>query len=103
MTIATIDLAQSFGLSETELLRQALLSFLQEKRRQALGEQSEIFARYQASTPAELEAKIVAGEVAEHPGWEDLITTENLAARLEKINTLLAGSPPGHSPEDRLQ
>lgn len=89
MTIATIDLAQSFGLSETELLRQALLSFLQEQRRQVLGEQFEILARYRVNTLAELEAKISSGEAAEHPGWEDLITTENLTARLEEIDAFL--------------
>ncbi len=79
-----------------------LMSLLQEQRSQVFGEQSEILARYQASTLAELEAKIVAGEVAEHPAWEDLIAAENLAARLEKINTLLAWTPPGQAPDDRL-
>lgn len=68
------------------------VSFLQEQRHQVLGQQLEILAHYQVNTPAELEAKIANGEVAEHPGWEDLITTQNLAARLEKIDTLL-GTP----------
>lgn len=66
------------------------VSLLQEQRRQLLREQIEIFARYQVNTSAELEAKIASGEVAEHPGWEDLITTQNLGERLEKIDILLA-------------
>ena len=89
MTIAAERVAESFGLSETELLHQALVSFLQEQRRQVLGEQFEIFARYQVNTLTELEAGIAAGAVAEHPGWEDLITLENLAAQLEKIDDFL--------------
>jgi hypothetical protein len=54
-----------------------------------LGEQFEILAHYRAGTLAELEAKIANGDAAEHPGWEDLITIENLRARLEKIDAFL--------------
>jgi hypothetical protein len=89
VTIAAIEVAQSFGLSESELLRQALASFLQEQRRQVLSEQFEILARYRADTLVELEAKIASGDVTEHPGWEDLITAENLSVRLEKIDVFL--------------
>ena len=89
--------ARTYQVSASELA-----TFLHEQRQQALGEQSEILARYQANTLAELQAKVASGEVAEHPAWEDLITAENLAARLAKINTLLAELPPGHSPEDQL-
>jgi hypothetical protein len=89
MTVAAVEVAESFGLSETELMQQALVSFLQEQRRQVLGERFEILARYRVDTVAGLEAKIAAGDVAEHPGWEDLITAENLGARLEKIDAFL--------------
>lgn len=89
MTIAATDVAKSFGLSESELLHQALISYLQEQRRQVLNEQFEILARHKAGTLTELEAKIANGDAAEHPGWEDLITAENLIARLEKIDAFL--------------
>lgn len=89
MTIGAVEVAESLGLSESELLHQALLSFLQEQRRQVLSEQFEILSRYRADTLADLEAKIVDGEATEHPGWEDLIIVENLVARLEKIDALL--------------
>lgn len=89
MTVAAVEVAESFGLTESELLHQALVSFLQEQRRQVLGERFEIFARYRVDTLAELESKIAGGAVAEHPGWEDLITAENLGARLEKIDAFL--------------
>jgi hypothetical protein len=86
--------ARTYQVSASELA-----IFLREQRRQALDEQSVILDRYQANTLAALQAKIASGEVAEHPAWEDLITVETLAARLAKIDTLLAGLPPGHSPE----
>jgi hypothetical protein len=89
VTVAAVDVAESFGLSESELMRQALVSFLQEQRRQVLSEQFEILARYRVDTLAGLEAKISNGDVTEHPGWEDLITAENLSARLEKIDAFL--------------
>lgn len=76
--VAATEVARSFGLSESELIHQALVSFLQEQRRQVLGEQFEIMAHYRAGTFAELEAKIADGDAVEHPGWEDLITPENL-------------------------
>jgi len=47
-------------------------------------------ARYRVRTIAELEAGIADATVAEHPGWEDLITAENLEARLEEINGYLS-------------
>ncbi len=89
VTIAAVDVAESFGLSETELMRQALASFLHEQRRLVLGEQFEILARYRVDTLGQLEAKIAGGETVEHPGWEDLIIAENLIARLEKIDAFL--------------
>jgi hypothetical protein len=92
VTIAAVDVAESFGLSESELMRQALVSFLQEQRRQVLAEQFEVLARYRADTLAELAAKIANGDVAEHPAWEELITAENLSARLEKIDAFLRSS-----------
>ena len=90
MTVAALEVAESFGLSETELIHQALVSFLQEQRRQVLGERFEILARYRVDTLVELEAKIAAVAMSpQHPGWEDLITVENLGARLEKIDAFL--------------
>lgn len=87
--ISATKIAASFGLSEQDLLRQALISFLREKKRQILQVQLEILARYGVNSVAELEAKIAEGEVAEHPGWEDLIVAENLAARLEELDAYL--------------
>jgi hypothetical protein len=91
MTIATPEIAKSLGLSEPELLQQALRSLLQEKRREVLQARLEILARYQVDTIADLEKLIAQGKVAEHPAWEDLITAENLGVRLEELDAHLRG------------
>lgn len=89
MTVATIEIAQYLGLSEPELMRRALRSFLQEQRRAVLQTRLEILARYRADSIADLEEKIARGDAVEHPGWEDLIVAENLGARLEEIDAYL--------------
>ncbi len=89
MTVATPRIAQFMGLSETELMRKALRSLLLEQRRKVLQTRLEILARYRATSLVDLEQKIADDEVVEHPGWEDLITAENLGARLEEIDGYL--------------
>lgn len=89
MTVAIPNIAQFLGMSEAELMQKALHSLLLEQKRAVLQTRLEILARYRAVDIAELEQKITAGVVAEHPGWEDLITAENLGARLEEIDAYL--------------
>jgi len=83
------QIASSLGLSENELFRQALVSFLLERKRQTLQLMLEILARYHSDSLAELEARIARGDVAEHPAWEDLIAAENLTARLRELDEYL--------------
>ncbi len=104
MAVATTQvnqIASSLGLTEGELFRQALVSFLLEKKRQTLQLKLEILARYNADSPADLEAKIAQGAVAEHPAWEDLIVVENLAARLKELDDYLDDlrNPETHRPQ----
>lgn len=83
------QIASSLGLSENELFRQALVSFLLERKRQTLQLMLEILARYHSDSLAELESRIARGDVAEHPAWEDLIAAENLTARLRELDEYL--------------
>lgn len=89
MTIATPRIAQFLGLTEAELMRKARRSFLLEQRRTVLQARLEILTRYRATSLAELEQKSTDGTVVEHPGWEDLITAENLGVRLEELDAYL--------------
>jgi hypothetical protein len=86
MALPMTNIAHSLGLSEDELMEQALRRFLFEKRREVLQERLEIMARYQVNSIQELEQRIATGQTAEHPGWEDLITVENLETSLEEID-----------------
>ncbi len=86
MALATIDIARSFGLTEAELMEQALRHILLEKRREAMQERLELLARYSVDSLAELEQRIAAGTVVEHPAWEDLVVVENLETSLEELD-----------------
>ena len=94
-------IATSLGLSEDELFRQSLISFLHEQKRQVLQLKLDILARYGAESPMDLETKIAQAVVVEHPAWEDLIVTENLTARLVELNDYLDNlqNPENHRPE----
>ena len=89
VTTTQTKIAVSLGLSESELFRQALVSFLHEKKRQVLQLRLDILARYSADSVTDLESRIAQGIVAEHPAWEDLIVAENLTARLEELDAYL--------------
>lgn len=89
VTTTTTKIATALGLTESELLRQALVSFLHEQKRQVLQHRLNILGRYGADSFQDLESRIVQGVVAEHPAWEDLIVAENLTARLEELDAYL--------------
>ena len=106
MAIATArtkvnEIAVSLGLTEGELFRQALVSFLLEKKRRTLQLRLETLARYGAESVADLESKVAQGIVVEHPAWEDLIVAENLNARLRELNDHLDDlqSPENYRPQ----
>ncbi len=89
MIAATMEIARSFGLTEEELMEQAIRRFLYEKRREILQNKLEILSRYQVDSTEELEQQIATGETVEHPAWEDLITVENLNASLDELDAHL--------------
>jgi len=89
VTATTAKIATALGLTESELFRQALVSFLREQKRQVLQHRLDILARYGADSIADLESRIAKGVVVEHPAWEDLIVAENLTARLEELDAYL--------------
>jgi len=50
----------------------------------------EIMSRYQISSRDEFETKVQDGTIPEHPGWEDLITLENLENAIKKLKMELS-------------
>ena len=89
VTALRTKIAGSLGLTESELSRQALASFLHDKKRQVMQTRLDILTRYGANSFTDLESKIAQGTVAEHPAWEDLIVAENLNARLDELDAYL--------------
>lgn len=89
VTATKTKIAVSLGLTEGELFRQALVSFLHEKKRQVLELRLDILARYGVDSVASLESRITQGAVVEHPAWEDLIVAENLTVRVEELDAYL--------------
>jgi hypothetical protein len=86
---AQARIAESLGLSEGELLRQALESLLRWGKREVMQQRLDILARHSVETVEDLKFKITQGVVAEHPAWEDLITVENLDMRQQEFDGYL--------------
>lgn len=78
-------ISQKYTVSTEEFIRSGIISNLKEKQRLLRIERFEMLARYQASNVEELHQKIVEGQVAEHPGWEDLIEVKNIEQEIEEI------------------
>mgnify|MGYP005865737725 FL=1 len=78
-------ISQKYAVSTEEFIRSGIISNLKEKQRLLRIERFEMLARYQASNVEELDQKIVEGQVAEHPGWEDLIEVKNIEQEIEEI------------------
>lgn len=77
--------SKSLGVRPDELVVRGVKEFLQAQLRACLAEIREVEVRHGVKSFSELEEKIRAGVVEEHPAWEDLIVLENLEERAEKI------------------
>lgn len=62
---------------------------LQTQLRSSSAEINQIKAKYNVKTATELQKKIEKGTAKEHPAWEDLITLENLQAKIREIQPIL--------------
>ena len=87
------EISRDMSLGKDALIEKGVEAFLKEKKRKLKLEMLGILARYKVSSGKELEEKIKAGEIEEHPTWEDLIALENLEAALEKVDGYLRNLP----------
>ena len=78
-------LSKVLGVPPNELVRKGLEELLETQLRTCFAEITEIKARYEVKSIAELEKKIEKGTIDEQPAWEDLIVLENLEERAKKI------------------
>lgn len=82
-------ISQYVEMDRESLLEKGVEAFLKERRRDLMLERYQILSRYEISKTQELKHKIEAGEVDEHPAWEDLITLENLDDAIDNLNEYL--------------
>ena len=74
--------AADTGITIDKLTVSGFLALLREKRRKIMIDKLDILVRYDVASADELETKIRAGKIPEHPAWEDLILLENLETSL---------------------
>ncbi|MDO9517798.1 MAG: hypothetical protein Q7J10_07095 [Methanosarcinaceae archaeon] len=82
--------SRDLGINEDTLVQESIVEYLKSKIKACMADRLEIMSRYQISSINEFEDKVADGTIPEHPGWEDLITTENLQNTIDKLKTELS-------------
>lgn len=70
--------SKDLGINEDTLVQESIIEYLKSKIKLCMSDKLEIMSRYQISSMDEFEKKVEDGTIPEHPGWQDLITLENL-------------------------
>lgn len=78
-------IADRVNMKKEDLVRAGVGTFLLEKKKEYLQERFEILSKYNVFSTDELREKIKAGEVAEHPTWEELIEIKNIETQLREL------------------
>lgn len=79
------NLYKKYSLNSDIILKDAFHSFLLDKKRKYLIELNEILRKYKVQNIKELEKIIKSSKKLEHPGWEDLIDSENLIFEIQQL------------------
>jgi hypothetical protein len=86
-TIETVRyLSRDLGINEDTLVQESIIEYLKSRIKACMTDRLEIMSRYQN----EFENKVQDGTIPEHPGWEDLITLENLENTINKLKMELS-------------
>jgi len=83
------QISRDANLDRETLIHEGIRSFLRSKKTTLMLERLEILSRYGVTSKEGLHHKIEAGEIDDHPSWEDLIVVENLDAELKRIDEYL--------------
>lgn len=87
---AVKHLSRDLGINEEVLVREGIIEYLKSRIKACMRDRLEIMSRYKVSSVDEFEKKVKEGTVPEHPGWEDLITLENLENSINKLRKELS-------------
>ena len=63
---------------------------IQTRIKACMRDRLEIMSGYRVLSLDEFEKKVQDGSIPEHPGWEDLITLENIETRVNKLKMELS-------------
>lgn len=78
-------LSRDLGINENTLVQESIIEFLKSRIKACMTDRLDIMSGYQISSRNEFENKVQDGTIPEHPGWEDLITLENLENTINKL------------------
>ena len=81
--------ARELGISEDDLLKQGLRSFLERQLREVKAEIFEISGRYGVSSVTEMEARCRDGTLEEADSWRDLKRLDHLEHKRDCLLQLL--------------
>jgi hypothetical protein len=81
--------ARELGISEDDLLKQGLRTFLERQLREVKAEIFEIRGRYDVSGVTEMEARYRDGTLEEAESWRDLQRLDHLEYRRDRLSLLL--------------
>ncbi len=87
---AVKHLSKDLGINEEALIREGIIEYIKSKIRACMRDRLEIMSRYKISSLDEFEKQVREGVIPEHPGWEDLITLENLENSIKKLRKELS-------------
>ncbi len=87
---AVRHLSKDLGINEEVLIREGIIEYIKSRIRACMRDRLEIMSRYKISSLDEFEKKVREGVIPEHPGWEDLITLENLENSINKLKLELS-------------
>lgn len=87
---AVKHLSKDLGINEEALIREGIIEYIKSRIRACMRDRLEIMSRYKISSLDEFEKQVREGTIPEHPGWEDLITLENLENSINKLKKELS-------------
>ncbi|VVB89610.1 Uncharacterised protein [uncultured archaeon] len=87
---AVKHLSKDLGINEDVLIREGIIEYIKSRIKASMRDRLEIISRYKVSSLEEFERKVKEGSIPEHPGWEDLITLENLENTIKKLKKELS-------------
>ena len=82
--------SKDLGVNEEMLVQDSIVEYLKSRIKACMADRLDIMSRYQVLSINELESKVADGAIPEHPGWEDLMTIENLQNTIDKMKMELS-------------